>query len=54
MQIEFHNDAIKIIFTNEQGLTQKIKRLEREIMLPYHIYLFTDNLLNGVFKELRY
>lgn len=54
MQIEFHNDAIKIIFTNEQGFDTKIKRLEREIMLPYHIYLFTDNLLNGVFKELRY
>ena len=54
MQIEFHNDAIKIVFTNEQDFDTKIKRLEREIMLPYHIYLFTDNLLNGVFKELRY
>jgi len=42
MQIEFHNDAIKIIFTNEQGFDTKIKRLEREIMLPYHIFIFSQ------------
>jgi len=47
MQIEFHNDAINIVFTNEQDFDTKIKRLEREIMLPYHIYL-----LNGIFKHI--